>query len=57
MLVRKAVDIGADKTYTYIDSKLKNLFEKVGFIVEKEQDDTLLMVKYGDVGGHCCGSK
>lgn len=54
MLVRKAVDIGADKTYANIDKKLKMLFEKIGFIVDSELEDNLIMVKYGDVGGHCC---
>lgn len=54
MLIRKAVTIGADKTYAYTDEKYRKLFEKVGF--DKLNDDIngyCLMVKVGDVGGHC----
>lgn len=60
MLVRKAVDMGAEKTYSYIDiadssskSKIQVIFEKVGFIADSEANEKLAMVKYGDVGGHC----
>jgi predicted GNAT family N-acyltransferase len=60
MLVRKAVDMGAEKTYSYIDntdiisaSKIKGIFEKIGFIMDKEEDGKSIMVKYGDIGGHC----
>lgn len=55
MLVRKAVTIGAEKTYVEIDKKYKSLFEKIGFeeITNKNNNDTL-MVKIGDVCGHCC---
>jgi len=60
MLVRKAVDMGAEKTYSYIDSadsksrlKIQSIFEKVGFIADGEVSGKLVMVKYGDVGGHC----
>lgn len=55
MLVRKAVDIGAESTYAYIDNECRRLFEKVGFIFNKDVDNKLEMVKYGDVAGHCCG--
>lgn len=55
MLVRKAVDIGAEKTYAQIEKGFRGLFEKIGFIVDKEFENELLMVKFGDVGGHCCG--
>lgn len=61
MLVRKAVDMGAEKTYSYIDnsniesaSKVKGVFEKVGFTISEEKNRELVMVKHGDVGGHCC---
>jgi len=59
MLVRKAVDMGAEKTYSYINlsdnllSKIQAIFEKIGFIAEGEVNGKLTMVKYGDVGGHC----
>ncbi len=53
MLVRKAVDMGAEKTYAHIDNKLRNLFEKIGFIADSETEEKLIMIKYGDVGGHC----
>lgn len=53
MLVRKAVDMGAEKTYVHIDNTLRNLFEKIGFIVDSEAEEKLIMIKYGDVGGHC----
>lgn len=53
MLVRKAVDMGAEKTYTHIDNKFRNLFEKIGFIVDSEAGEKLIMIKCGDVGGHC----
>ena len=55
MLVRKAFDIGADKTYVSVEQKFQKLFEKIGFIVDSNLEDKLIMIKYGDVGGHCCG--
>ena len=57
MLVRKAVDTGAEKTYAHVDKGIKKLFEKIGFIVDEELENELIMVKHGDVGGHCCGAK
>lgn len=55
MLVRKAVTIGAKQTYSVLDLKYKRLFEKVGF-KETSLDSVgnCLMLKEGDVGGHCC---
>lgn len=59
MLVRKAVNMGAEKTYSYINlsdnslSKIQAIFEKIGFIIDSEVNGKLTMVKYGDVGGHC----
>lgn len=60
MLVRKAVDMGAQKTYSLIDkldivckSQLKDIFDKIGFVTEKEENGIIIMVKHGDVGGHC----
>ncbi len=59
MLVRKAVDMGAEKTYSYISLsdnsllKIQSIFEKIGFVADGEISGKLVMVKYGDVGGHC----
>lgn len=59
MLVRKAVDMGAEKTYSYISLsdnsllKIQSIFEKIGFVADGEISEKLVMVKYGDVGGHC----
>jgi len=54
MLVRKAVTIGADKTYSILDAKYKPLFEKVGFKeTSLDANGNYVMVKEGDVGGHC----
>ena len=53
LLVRKAVTIGADKTYMEADESIEELLGKIGFI--KVSKDKMLMVKEGDVGGHCCG--
>ena len=53
LLVRKAVTIGADKTYMEADESIEELLENIGFI--KTSKDKMLMVKEGDVGGHCCG--
>ena len=55
MLVRKAITIGAEKTYSIIDTKYKSLFEKVGFKeIGVDVNGDLVMMKEGDVGGHCC---
>lgn len=55
MLIRKAVTIGAEEIYTNLDKKYKSIFGKIGFKeVNIDQDGNLIMVKTGDVGGHCC---
>jgi N-acetylglutamate synthase-like GNAT family acetyltransferase len=54
MLVRKAVTIGAEKVYTITYKKCKSIFERAGFEEIIVDDDKLVMVKCGDVGGHCC---
>jgi len=54
MLVRKAVTIGAEKTYAEINKKYKPLFEKIGFVEVSNEGNNVLMMKTGDVGGHCC---
>lgn len=60
MLVRKAVDMGAQKTYSLInkadlstESQLQGIFHKIGFVSDGEENGNLIMVKHGDVGGHC----
>lgn len=52
LLVRKAVTIGAEKTYIEADKSLVKLLENIGFVMVSK--DNILMVKEGDVGGHCC---
>ncbi len=55
MLVRKAVNIGAEKTYAAADKESKIIFEKAGFNEINTYDNgEVLMMKTGDVGGHCC---
>ena len=53
LLVRKAVTIGAGKTYMEADENLEKTLENIGFI--KASEEETLMVKEGDVGG-CCGN-
>lgn len=55
MLIRKAVTIGAEKTYTEADENHMNIFESIGFKEVSRNKDKILMVKEGDVGGGCCG--
>lgn len=55
MLVRRAVNMGAEKTYARIDKSIVKLFEKIGFYKQEETDNgDYLMCMEGDVGGHCC---
>jgi len=54
MLVRRAVNMGAETTWSLVDGNCKHLFERVGFIVKEESEQgKLLMAKTGDVGGEC----
>lgn len=54
MLVRRAVNMGAEKTYTECEDSCKILFENIGFdTVQSNEKGIHLMVKSGDVGGHC----
>ncbi len=54
MLVRKAVTIGAEKTYSVINKRCRKLFEQVGFKeISLDSKSNCIMVKEGDVGGHC----
>lgn len=54
MLVRRAVNMGAEKTYAYVCDGCMDIFESIGF--EKTgsaENGKFLMVKAGDVGGDC----
>lgn len=54
MLVRRAFNMGAEKTCALVDNNYRHLFENIGFIkTEEHEDGKLLMMKTGDVGGHC----
>lgn len=53
MLVRKAVNMGTEKTYAEVNESSKTLFENIGFVIEHSDNGKFLMVKTGDVGGHC----
>jgi predicted GNAT family N-acyltransferase len=60
MLVRKAVDMGAQKTYSLINKAdlsseyhFQEIYDKIGFVVDGEENGNLIVVKHGDVGGHC----
>jgi len=55
MLVRKAVNMGAENTHATVNENCCYLFENVGFekITAYENGESLMM-KIGDVGGHCC---
>ena len=55
MLIRKAVTVGAEKTYMEAEGDLIKLLENIGFIKVSKDNYKALMVKDGDVGGHCCG--
>lgn len=55
LLVRKAVTIGAEKTYIEADESLRKTLECIGFNKVLGDNDKL-MVKEGDVGGNCCGN-
>ncbi len=53
MLVRKAVDMGAKHTYANTPNGCEQLFEAIGFEIVQHKDEMFLMMKSGDVGGHC----
>lgn len=53
MLVRKSVDLGSDKVYTYANDTYEQLLKKIGFEKSGNENGEILMVKVGDVGG-CC---
>lgn len=55
MLIRKAASIGAEKTYIEAGNDMMKLLEDIGFIIARKDNHKTLMVKEGDVGGHCCG--
>lgn len=54
MIVRKAFDMGAEKTYATVGKQCKKLFENIGFEEVSEENGEILMMKVGDVGGNCC---
>lgn len=54
MLVRKAVNMGAERTFAEVNHDCKSLFESIGFKTEHSENNLHLLVKIGDVGGHCC---
>ncbi|MDF2676452.1 MAG: family N-acetyltransferase, partial [Bacillota bacterium] len=55
MLVRKAVNLGAEKTFAFMDKKYEKIFKQIGFeVISNYDNNNLCMVKNGDVGGHCC---
>ncbi|MFA9423583.1 MAG: GNAT family N-acetyltransferase [Sedimentibacter sp.] len=55
MLVRKAINMGAENTYATINENCKQLFENIGFEkITTYENGELLMLKIGDVGGNCC---
>lgn len=54
MLVRRAVDMGAESTWVLVDNSCKHLYERIGFNVTEEHEyGKSLMAKIGDVGGEC----
>ncbi len=55
MLVRRAINMGAEKTYAKVNSTLVKMFENIGFKKQAEiENGDYLMCMEGDVGGHCC---
>jgi N-acetylglutamate synthase-like GNAT family acetyltransferase len=54
MIVRKAFDMGVEKTYANVGKQCRKLFENIGFDEVSEENGEILMMKTGDVGGHCC---
>jgi len=55
MLVRKAVDLGAESTYVTVNEDCKQLFDNIGFVkIDDIGNGESLMKKIGDVGGDCC---
>ena len=53
MIVRKAIDMGGEKVFAEIKENNLHLFEKVGFVVENRSNNSILVVKNGDVGCSC----
>lgn len=55
MLIRRAVTMGAERTYTEAEDLHIKLLENIGFKEVSPKNNKVLMVKEGDVGGDCCG--
>jgi len=54
MLVRRAVNMGAERTYAYACNGCMAIFENIGFEkTDSIENGRCLMVKTGDVGGSC----
>lgn len=54
MLVRKGVNIGSEKTYAEVNENCASIFENIGFKkINALENGRHLMMKEGDVGGHC----
>ncbi|SHJ02642.1 hypothetical protein SAMN02745751_01584 [Dethiosulfatibacter aminovorans DSM 17477] len=55
LLIRRAVDSGAEKVYFIPTENSRKLAEVIGFMSSGEKiRDCESMVRYGDVGGDCC---
>lgn len=57
VLVRRAVNMGAEKTYALVTANAVKNFEAIGFAKLQENDGYYLMEKTGDVGGSCGNCK
>lgn len=54
MLVRKAINIKAEETYSYVEETYQLIFNKIGFKeISRDENNNILMMKIGDVGGNC----
>lgn len=55
LMIRRAVDSGAEKVYFIPTENSRRLAEIIGFVTNSEKiRDCESMVRYGDVGGDCC---
>lgn len=57
VLTRRAVNMGAEKTYALVTTSAVKNFEAIGFVCLRENDGHYLMEKTGDVGGSCGNCK
>ena len=59
MLIRKAINLGAEEVYLHSQANKKSFYEEIGFkaygVPYKEAGiEHISMVRRGDVGGDCC---